>query len=140
MLATLSSYYAARHVPVNTGGPASLLGSDGGDANALYSAPKRLIGPKFCGKHADASAYRSIFQMKRWSQHCAPGEKEKINRVQRHTHLGVAQPCEALAIAVICCGFCAMAQRLRQRGNLSRRASLCICVFCLAFSLTCARV
>ena len=33
-------------------GPASLLGSDSGDANALYSAPKHLIDPKFCSKHA----------------------------------------------------------------------------------------
>ena len=29
-------------------GPASLLGSDSGDAKALYSAPKHLIDPKFC--------------------------------------------------------------------------------------------
>jgi len=29
-------------------GPASLLGSDSGDANALYSAPKHLIDPTFC--------------------------------------------------------------------------------------------
>ena len=33
-------------------GPASVLGSDSGDANALYSAPKHLIAPKFCSKHA----------------------------------------------------------------------------------------
>ena len=33
--------------------PASLLGSDSGNAHTLYSAPKHLIDSKFRSKHAD---------------------------------------------------------------------------------------
>ena len=43
-------------------GPASLLGSGSGAANALYSAPKHLIDPKFWSKHADVQVYRNTFQ------------------------------------------------------------------------------
>ena len=86
---------------MNDTGPASLLGSGSEDANALYSASKRLMCPKFYSKHSDVYAYRNTFQIKRWNEHCTEREEEKMKRLQWRTHASVVQPCEDVAIVVV---------------------------------------
>ena len=74
--------------------PANLLGADSGD----------LIDPKFCTSRFVQIHFKerggkspNTFQIKRWKEHCAPGEEEKAKRVQWRTHAGVMQPCEHAA-------------------------------------------
>ena len=82
-------------------GPASLLGSDSGDANALSSAPKNLIDPTFCSKHAHVQVYPHAVQKTRQNEHCARGEGGKKEAC------AMAHVCrrDAFAIYPICCGL-----------------------------------